>query len=46
MGNEAMKEKFIAVLRDMNIPGLPAALPNQYPELYRRFKAIIDEAQP
>lgn len=49
LSNEAAKQRLSAAMQSMGISELPAARPDQLPELYAKFKAIAAEvngAQP
>lgn len=43
IADEAKKAKLAAAMQSMGITELPAAKPEQLPELYAKFKAIADE---
>lgn len=43
LSNEAAKQRLQQAMHSMGISELPAARPDQLPELYGKFKAIADE---
>lgn len=43
LSNEAAKQRLQQAMHSMGISELPAARPDQLPELYTKFKAIADE---
>ncbi len=43
ISNDVAKARFGEAMRSMGITELPAARPDQLPELYAKFKAIADE---
>lgn len=43
LANPLTKITLVYVMRQMGIASLPVARPDQYEEMYRRFKAVIDK---